>query len=91
MRSPCFGRWYLYIFTHILPWVGTPTAFILALRSFISRLTRDKLLSRAVSAALEHGDKNPRGRAGLEVIRSLTGENEPWYRAILPWRRSDEP
>jgi hypothetical protein len=68
--------------THVLTYVATLTAFALALGTFTWRVSRAVLLYRAGAAALKHGDKNPRGRAGLEVIKSLTGENEPWYRAI---------
>ena len=80
------------VFTHLLTYVGLP-AIILAIGRTAWNISRAKLLQRAGDAALEAGDRNPRGRAGLEIIKSLTGENEPWYRAILPWRRSgdDEP
>jgi hypothetical protein len=75
---------------HVLTYIGTLTAFVLALGTFAWRVSRAVLLYRAGGAALKHGDKNPRGRAGLEVIKSLTGQDEPWWRAILPWRRSGD-
>jgi hypothetical protein len=67
---------------HVLIYIGTPA---LALGTFAWRVSRAVLLQRAGAAALKHGDKHPRGRAGLEVVRTLTRE-EPWYKAILPWR-----
>jgi hypothetical protein len=76
--------------TPVIAYVGTPTAFILALGTFVWRVSRARLLSRAGSAAIKHGDENPQGRAGLEIVKTLTGENEPWYRAVWPWRRSDD-
>ncbi len=80
-------------FVHILSIVGTPTALVLALGTFAWRVSRAVLLYRAGSAALKHGSKDPHGDAGLEIVNALTSEREPWYRALLPWRRSgdDEP
>jgi hypothetical protein len=52
--------------------------------------SRAVLLYRAGSAALKHGSKDERGKAGLKIVGALTDENEPWYRAILTWRRSDD-
>jgi hypothetical protein len=77
---------------HILTYVGLP-AVILAIGRTAWNISRAKLLQRAGDTALDAGDRNPRGRAGLEIVKALTSENEPWYRAILPWRRSggDEP
>lgn len=74
-------------FTHILVYVGTPA---LAVGSFAWRLSRAVLLQRAGSAALKHGSKDPHGEAGLKIIKALTRESEPWYRAILPWRKPDD-
>jgi hypothetical protein len=51
---------------------------------------RAVLLQRAGGAALKHGCKNSRGEAGLEIIKALTSDSEPWYRAIRPWRKSDD-
>jgi hypothetical protein len=80
-------------FVHILPYVGTLAALVLAIGKTAWNVSRAKLLQRTGDTALGEGDKNPRGRAGLEIVRALTSENEPWYRAILPWRKSgdDEP
>jgi hypothetical protein len=75
-------------FIHIFTYVGLPAA-ILAIGRIRWIFSRSRLLERAGDTALKTGDKNPRGRAALEIIKSLNGENEPWYRAILPWRRSD--
>lgn len=80
----------MFVLIHVLASVGPPAVLLLALGSLAWRVSRAVLLYRAGSAAIKHGDRNPRGRAGLEIIKSLTGENEPWYRAILPWRRSDD-
>lgn len=77
-------------FTHILAYVGTLTAFVLALGTLAWRVSRAVLLYRAGSAALKYGSKDPHGQAGLKIVDTLTGENEPWYRAILPWRKSDD-
>lgn len=78
-------------FIHILTCVGVP-AVILAIGRVRWIFSRSKLLKRAGDTALETGDKNPRGRAALEIIKSLNGENTPWYLAVWPWRRSgDEP
>lgn len=76
----------------VLSYVGIP-AFVMALGTFAGRFSRAVLLHRARAAALKHGSKDPRGKAGLEIVKALTDENEPWYRAILPWRKSgeDEP
>jgi hypothetical protein len=78
--------------THVLTDIGLP-AVILAVGRAAWNISRAKLLQRAGDIALEAGDKNPRGRAGLEIVRALTDENEPRYRALLSWRRSgdDEP
>jgi hypothetical protein len=51
---------------------------------------RAVLLQRAGGAALKHGCKNSRGEAGLEIIKALTSDSEPWYRAIRSWRKSDD-
>jgi hypothetical protein len=48
------------------------------------------LLHRAGATALKHGSEDQRREAGLRIVDALTSENEPWYRAILPWRRSDD-
>ncbi len=48
------------------------------------------LLQRAGSAALKRGSEDERREAGLKIVDALTGENEPWYRAILPWCKSDD-
>jgi len=73
---------------HILTYVGLP-AVILAIGRTAWNISRAKLLQRAGDTALGAGDKSPRGRAGLEIVKALTSNNEPWYRAILPWRKPD--
>jgi hypothetical protein len=75
------------VFIHYLPYVGV---VILAIGRTAWNISRAKLLERAGDTALNQGDRNPRGRAGLEIVRALTSDNEPWYRAILPWRKSDD-
>jgi alkanesulfonate monooxygenase SsuD/methylene tetrahydromethanopterin reductase-like flavin-dependent oxidoreductase (luciferase family) len=75
---------------HVLTYVGLP-AVILAIGRTAWNVSRAKLLQRAGDTALDAGDRNPRGRAGLEIVKALTSENEPWYRALLPpWRRPDD-
>jgi hypothetical protein len=80
-------------FTHSLPYIGTLAALVLAIGRTAWNISRAKLLERAGDTALDAGDRSPRGRAGLEIVKALTSHNEPWYRAILPWRKSgdDEP
>jgi hypothetical protein len=73
--------------THLLIPIG---ALALALGTLAWRISRAVLLQRAGSAAIKHGCKDPRGKAGLKVVDALTGESEPWYRAILPWRKPDD-
>ena len=75
---------------HVLAYAGTLTALVLAIGRTAWNISRARLLKRAGDTALEAGDRNSRGRAGLEIVKALTGENKPWYRAILPWRRSDD-
>jgi hypothetical protein len=75
-------------FVHVLAYVGA-AAFVLALGSFAWRVSRAVLLQRAASAALKHGSEAERSKAGLEIVKSLTSESEPWYRGILPWRKPD--
>ncbi|HET6191108.1 MAG TPA: hypothetical protein VFE59_29395 [Trebonia sp.] len=75
--------------TNVLTYAGTLTALVLALGTFAWRVSRAVLLHRAGSAALKHGSKDPRGKAGLRIVDALTSDNEPWYRAILPWRESE--
>lgn len=77
------------VFTHILSIVGTP-ALLLALGHFAWRVSRAVLLQRAGSVALKRGNEDQRPEAGLKIIDALTGENEPSYWAILPWRKSDD-
>jgi hypothetical protein len=72
-----------------LPYAGTLTTFVLALGAFLWRRSRARLLDRAGVVALEKGDDDPRGRAGLAIVKMLN-DDEPWYRSILPWRRSGE-
>jgi hypothetical protein len=76
-------------FVHILPYMGAFATVILAIGRTAWNISRAKLLQRAGDTALDAGDKNPRGKAGLEIVRALTSDNEPWYRALVPWRKSD--
>jgi hypothetical protein len=62
----------------------------LALGTLAWRVSRAVLLQRAGAAALKHGSEDPHGKAGLKIVKALTSDSEPWYRAILPWRRSDD-
>jgi len=39
--------------------------------------------------ALEKGDEDPQGRAGLAIVKMLN-DDEPWYLKALPWRRSGD-
>jgi hypothetical protein len=74
---------------HILTYVGLP-AVILAIGRTAWNISRAKLLQRAGDTALEAGDRNPRGRAGMEIVKALTSDNEPWFLSLLPWRKSDD-
>ena len=56
---------------------------------FAWRVSRAALLYRAGATALKRGNEDPHGKAGLKIVKELTSENEPWYLAILPWRKSD--
>ena len=78
--------------THILAWFGAPTAFVVAVARSIAYLVRARLLIKAGSAAIAPGgDEDKRREAALKVVSTLTGEGEPWYRAILPpWRKPDD-
>jgi hypothetical protein len=78
----------LSVFTHLLPYVGSP-ALVLALGSLAWHVSRARLLKRAGDTALEKGCKDPQGKAGLEIVKALTGDDEPWYRQILG-RKSDD-
>jgi hypothetical protein len=73
----------------VLPCAGTLTTFVLALGTFLWRRSRARLLDRAGIVALEKGDDDPQGRAGLAIVKMLN-DDEPWFKAILPWRRSDD-
>jgi len=77
-------------FTHVLTYAGTLTALVLAVGTLAWRVSRAMLLHRAGSAALKYGSKDPHGKAGLKIVDKLTSDNEPWYRALLPWRKSDD-
>jgi len=72
--------------THLLPYMGSP-ALVVALGSLPWRLSRARLLRRAGDTALEKGRKDPQGKAALQVIEALTGD-EPWFKQILG-RKSD--
>ena len=78
------------VFIHLLPYVGTLTAFVLALGTCAWRVSRAWLLQRAGGTALKKGSQDPQGEAGLKIVLALTRESEPWYRAIIPGRRSDD-
>ena len=75
--------------THVLTDIGTP-ALIVALGGFAWRVSRAVLLHRAGVTALKHGSEDQRREAGLKIVDALTSENEPWYRALLPWRKSGD-
>ncbi len=77
-------------FTHILTYFGPPVGLILAVAGSVGRISRALLLYRAGSTALKRGSEDERGEAGLHIVDALTRESEPWYRAILPGRRSDD-
>jgi hypothetical protein len=72
-------------FVSLIAYVGTPT---LAFGTLAWRVSRAVLLQRAGATALKHGDEDPHGKAGLEIVKALT--DEPWYKAVLPWRRPDD-
>lgn len=77
-------------FTHsLISYVGSPT-LVLALGNFVRHVTRAVLLHRAGAAALKHGSEDERREAGLEIVKALTDENEPWYRTLPWWRKSGE-
>ncbi len=78
------------VFAHLLPYVGALTAFVLALGTLVWRVARARLLQRAGVTALQKGCKDPQGKAGLKIVDALTRESEPWYRAIIPGRKSDD-
>ncbi|MFZ0166073.1 MAG: hypothetical protein WAL12_21030 [Trebonia sp.] len=77
-------------FVHILAWVGAPASLALAIARTIVHLVRAWLLAKAGSAALEPGDVEKRRQTALEIVKVLNPEREPWFRAILPWRRPDD-
>ena len=76
-------------FTHVLTYVGPPAVLLPALGSFARRVSRAVLLHRAGATALKHGSEDQRREAGLKIVDALTRE-EPWYRAVWPWRRSGD-
>lgn len=78
------------VLAHLLPYVGTLTALVLAFGTFAWRVSRARLLGRAGVTALEKGIKDPQGKAALEIVRALTSDDEPWYLAALPWRKSGD-
>lgn len=75
--------------TQVLAYVGTP-AGILAFTGGLVRVSRAALLHKAGSAALSQGTEDQCREAGLKIVEALTRrEREPWWREILPGRRSD--
>ncbi len=34
--------------------------------------------------------KKERREACISIVKALTSDDEPWYRAILPWHKSDD-
>lgn len=69
--------------------VGTPALAYVAARS-LWHFARALVVVVASFAAIKTSDKDRR-EAALKVVSTLTGENEPWYRAILPpWRKPDD-
>jgi len=69
--------------------VGNP-ALVLAAGRVAIQLSREVRLHRAECVALKKGDDDPRGRAGLAIIKTLTGDDEPWYLKARPWRKPDD-
>jgi hypothetical protein len=53
--------------------LGTPT---LALGTFAWRVSRAVLLQRAGATALKQGSDDQRGKAGLEIVKALTSDDE---------------
>ena len=76
------------VFTHILAYVGAPATLLLAFGTLWWRVSRARLLWRAGDTALEKGSEDPQGKAGLEIVKALTGD-EPWYRQILGRKPDD--
>jgi hypothetical protein len=83
-----FPETVLSVFTDILPYLASP-ALPLAVGSLYSRVSRARLLDRAGNIALEKGSTNRQRKAALKIIEALTSD-QPWYRAILPGRRSGD-
>ncbi len=79
----------LSVFTFALTCLGPVAAFILALGKARWIVVRARLLDRAGATALEKGIEDPQGKAGLEIVKALTGDDEPWYRRILGPRSDD--
>lgn len=74
----------------LFSYVGPPAVLLLAPGVFAWRVSRAVLLYRAGAAALKHGSEDPRGKAGLKIVDALTGADEPWYRALMWWRKTGE-
>jgi hypothetical protein len=74
----------LSVLTHV------PTVWViiiaLALGRSAWRVSKSVQLHRAVSAATEHGSEAERNKAGVEIVKALAGDDEPWWRAVLRWR-----
>lgn len=68
--------------------VGAPAA-IVAVAGGCVRVAREALLHKAASTALDNGDESQRREAGLKIVEALT-RREPWWRGLLPGRRSDD-
>ena len=75
-------------FLHIFTYVAPLTALVGVIGRTYCKVSRARLLRRAGDTALEKGYSNPQGKAGLQIVDKLV--EEPWYKAILPWRRSGD-
>jgi Na+(H+)/acetate symporter ActP len=73
----------------VLTDVGTP-AVILAVAGGLVRVSRAALLHKAGSTALSQGTEDQRREAGLKIVEALTRERGPWWREILPGRKSGD-
>lgn len=75
--------------THVLTYFTNPAIIVAAAHS-VRPVFRSLLLYRAGSYALKHGSEDERREAGLKIIDALTSDDEPWYRALMPWRKPDD-
>jgi hypothetical protein len=80
----------LAVLLNIFHWVGYPAVLLPVIAHSVEHLTRAWLLIKAGSVALEKRCNDKRRQTALEIVKVLHPEREPWYRAILPWRRPDD-